>query len=92
MLNATNIAPMSGAGYPVHVRGLKISHEIAITGFDCIESSKHTSPPLTTLDIPICEKLQKSFRTRLAILNGEILLKRNNALPSKFLTRHSIGA
>ena len=41
-----------GAMRAVKARGLKVPDDISITGFDNIEFSEFTDPPLTTVDIP----------------------------------------
>jgi len=42
-----------GVLHAAHEKGLSIGSEIAIAGFDGTQESKHTEPPLTTLDIPL---------------------------------------
>jgi DNA-binding LacI/PurR family transcriptional regulator len=42
----------TGAMRAVKARGLKVPDDISITGFDNIEFSEFTDPPLTTVDIP----------------------------------------
>jgi LacI family transcriptional regulator len=45
----------TGAMRAVKARGLKVPDDISITGFDNIEFSEFTDPPLTTVDIPRTE-------------------------------------
>ena len=41
-----------GALVECRVRGLKVPDEISIVGFDNLEFSTHSNPPLTTIDVP----------------------------------------
>jgi len=41
-----------GALHAAHEKHLRIGMDIAITGFDGVQSAQFTEPPLTTLDIP----------------------------------------
>jgi LacI family transcriptional regulator len=42
-----------GALHAAHERQLRVGRDIAITGFDGVQSAQYTEPPLTTLDIPV---------------------------------------
>lgn len=41
-----------GAIVECQERGLRIPEDISVVGFDNLELSKHTNPPLTTIDVP----------------------------------------
>ncbi|MCM8759301.1 MAG: LacI family transcriptional regulator [Candidatus Omnitrophica bacterium] len=49
-----------GALSAVYKEGLRVPHDIAIIGFDNIESSKYLNVPLTTIEFPI-EKIAKKL-------------------------------
>jgi LacI family transcriptional regulator len=60
-----------GVLHAAHEKGLAIGSEIAIAGFDGTLESKHTEPPLTTLDIPLYDIACELVRMVLKHLAGE---------------------
>jgi len=70
--------------------GLEIPAEIAIVGFDDIEESRYTLPPLTTVKQPFFEQSQKAIEILYSHINGQQAHK-DITLPSKLVIRQSCG-
>ena len=50
------------------VAGIRIPHQIAVTGFDDSDLSRHTTPPLTSVRMPLYETGTAAFELLLAML------------------------
>ena len=57
--------------------GLKVPEEISIVGFDNLELSMHSNPPLTTIDVPAEQMGTAAAGYILRSLNGELVSKQN---------------
>lgn len=68
---AANDSMAYGALQAIAEVGLTIPDDIAIIGFDDLEFSSLTNPPLTTIHQPRYEMGQKSLELLIAILRGE---------------------
>jgi LacI family transcriptional regulator len=66
-----------GALVECRMRGLKVPEEISIVGFDNLELSMHSNPPLTTIDVPAEEMGTAAASYILRTLNGEPVSKQN---------------
>ena len=62
-----------GALHAVHDNRLAVGSQVAVAGFDGVQDSAHTEPPLTTLDIPVPEIARQLAGMLLKIINGEQL-------------------
>jgi len=51
--------------------GLRVPDDISLTGFDDIPFSRHTSPPLTTAQIPRAEMGERVWQMMRSVLAGE---------------------
>ncbi|MBI9098079.1 MAG: substrate-binding domain-containing protein [Spirochaetaceae bacterium] len=71
-------------------RGIKIPHEIAVTGFDNLLISSNLYPPLTTIKHPFDIQAQKAFETLLSIINKEKTLQEMR-IPTQLVIRRSCG-
>lgn len=60
-----------GALVECQAQGLKVPNDISIVGFDNLELSMHSNPPLTTIDVPAEEMGTAAAGYILASLNGE---------------------
>lgn len=60
-----------GALVECRTRGLKVPEDISIVGFDNIELSEHSNPPLTTINVPAEEMGKNAAEYLLARLNGD---------------------
>ncbi len=55
----------------IQARGIQVPDEIAVVGFDDIEDSRFTSPPLTTIRQPLDEQGKQAVDLIMAQLQGE---------------------
>ena len=60
-----------GALVECHARGLNVPDDISIVGFDNLDFSMHSNPPLTTIDVPAEEMGAVAAGQILGNLNGE---------------------
>ncbi|MEW6505216.1 MAG: LacI family DNA-binding transcriptional regulator [Chloroflexota bacterium] len=60
-----------GALRAIHEKGLQAGKQIAIAGFDGIEDTEHTHPPLTTVRQPVYEIARQLIRLLVKLINGE---------------------
>jgi len=81
-----------GAMRAAHERGLDVGRDLAVAGYDGIEDSEHTQPPLTTLRQPIYDHARRLVRMLLALIAGEPLAERQIVVQPELLVRGSTGA
>ncbi len=63
---------------------------MSVIGFDDLEESMYSSPPLTTIRQPLYEQGRKATEMLLAMLQGEKVPERV-ALPTELIIRQSCG-
>jgi LacI family transcriptional regulator len=80
-----------GALHAAHEHGLAIGQELAIAGFDGVQDSRHTEPPLTTLDIPVPDIARQLAQMLLSKINGVPLETDEMIIRPKLLIRASTG-
>jgi LacI family transcriptional regulator len=80
-----------GVLHAAHEKGLSIGEEIGIAGFDGSPESLHTSPPLTTLDIPVYDVAHELASMVVKSLEGEILPEPHREIQTRLLVRESTG-
>ncbi len=71
-------------------RGLSVPGQVSVVGFDDMEESKFSSPPLTTIRQPLYEQGRVATETLLSLLAGENVPERV-ALPTSLVVRQSCG-
>jgi LacI family transcriptional regulator len=69
--------------------GLRLGHELAVTGFDGLTDSAHTQPPLTTLDQPVYEIARQLVRMLLATIEGQTLEQPHVQIRPELILRSS---
>lgn len=74
----------------IQTRGIQVPDEIAVVGFDDIEDSQFTSPPLTTVRQPLQEQGKHAVDLILAQLHKEVVHDTIN-LPTELMVRQSCG-
>lgn len=62
-----------GALVECHARGLNVPDDISIVGFDNLEFSLHSNPPLTTINVPAEDMGRAAAQYILGNLNGETM-------------------
>lgn len=78
-----------GALQAIHEAGFAIPQDIAVVGFDDLEFSAFTNPPLTTIRQPRYEMGKKSMEILIKILQGEEKNGINLCLPFELVIRNS---
>jgi DNA-binding LacI/PurR family transcriptional regulator len=72
--------------------GLRVPHDMSVVGFDNIEASAYTTPPLTTVHQPFSELGHQAFSLLLSMLDGNVVNPPNVLLPADLIFRGSTGA
>ncbi|OGN95580.1 MAG: hypothetical protein A2Z71_04720 [Chloroflexi bacterium RBG_13_50_21] len=65
-----------GVLHAAHEAHLSVGKNLAVAGFDGVQDSLYSQPPLTTVDQPICEIAHQLVRMLLAEISGEPLPER----------------
>lgn len=71
-------------------RGFSVPDCIAVTGFDDLQESRHTIPPLTTVRQPLYQMGYRAVELLVAQLRGENI-PRVSTLPTTLIVRQSCG-
>jgi LacI family transcriptional regulator len=72
-------------------RGLQVGQDLAVAGFDGVQASKFTEPPLTSLDIPVYDIARQLVGMLIAEIAGQPLPDRHLVLQPRLLIRESTG-
>ena len=81
-----------GALAECQTRGLKVPNDVSVVGFDNIEFSAHSNPPLTTIDVPAERMGLTAANHILGTLNGEHVTRHNPVEVELFLRGSSAPA
>jgi DNA-binding LacI/PurR family transcriptional regulator len=79
-----------GALQAISEAGLKVPEDIAVVGFDDLEFSGFTNPPLTTIRQPRYEMGQKSMEVLVGVLRGDEENGRKICLAPELVIRKSV--
>jgi LacI family transcriptional regulator len=80
-----------GVLHAVHEQGRVIGVDIAVAGFDGVQDSLHTVPPLTTLDIPVAEIAQHLVSLLVQNLGNKRVQPQEIVVEPELLIRASTG-
>ena len=80
-----------GVLHAAHEFGRKVGQDFAVAGFDGVQASKHTEPPLTSLDIPVYDVARQLVRMLVAEISGQPLNERQVTIHPRLLVRASTG-
>ena len=69
--------------------GVRVPHDLSVVGFDDIDISQHTHPPLTTVHQPIRLKGETAVRTLLAMIEGRERRPASVRLETRLIIRES---
>ena len=69
--------------------GLKVPHDVAVIGFDNVESARFSSPSLTTVSQPIYEQAGKAFHMAMDLIKSKRV--GNYTLGTEMVIRESCG-
>jgi LacI family transcriptional regulator len=78
-----------GVLHALQEKGFKVGAEVGVTGFDGVQVSQHTSPPLTTLDVPVSEIARQLVRMLAKELNHEFVDEGRVVIQPRLLVRAS---
>jgi LacI family transcriptional regulator len=80
-----------GVLHAAHEKGLLVGQDLGVAGFDGVQVSGHSEPPLTTLDIPVYDIARQLVKMLQAEMNNQPLPDRRVLLQPKLLVRESTG-
>jgi LacI family transcriptional regulator len=80
-----------GAMRAAQERGLAVGPELAIAGFDGIEASEHSHPPLTTIYQPVYDIGRRVCSMLVTIIEGDELPEAQLVIEPKLIIRQSTG-
>lgn len=80
-----------GAMSAIHESGLRVPKDIALVGFDDIETARYMTPPLTTVHQDMFGQGQLAVRRLLARINGAEFAIETKILPTELVIRRSCG-
>ena len=80
-----------GAMAAIHESGLRVPEDIALVGFDDIETAQYTHPPLTTVHQDLLGQGQLAVNLLLARINGTTSAVETKVLPAELVVRRSCG-
>lgn len=86
---AANDAMALGALKAIREKGLKVPDDISIVGFDNIEVTNHTLPPLTTMSVRMEEMGAKAVTMIRDIIDGKKSLQEKILVPVDLVERKS---
>jgi len=72
-------------------RGMMVGRDLAVAGYDGIEESEHTQPPLTTLRQPVYETARKLAVMLISTIRGEPCEDHQIILQPELIVRESTG-
>ena len=88
---ASNDLTAIGALRAIQQRGLRVPEDISLVGFDDIELSQLTGPPLTTIQLSRTEIGQKAFHALLTLLQGKSQRGEEYPVETHLVVRQSTG-
>src|SRR5690348_7528845 len=71
--------------------GLRVPEDLSVVGFDDIDISQHTNPPLTTVHQPIRQKGESAVRLLLSVVERRDLPPEQLRLETRLIVRGSTG-
>ena len=71
--------------------GLRVPEDVSVVGFDDIDISQHTNPPLTTVHQPIRRKGESAVRLLLSVVQRRDLPPEQLRLETRLIVRGSTG-
>jgi LacI family transcriptional regulator len=81
-----------GVLHAAHEQGLIVGKDVAVVGFEGVQESRHTEPPLTTLDIPVAEIAQQLMRLLIEHMDHQTIEVREIVVKPELRIRASTGS
>jgi LacI family transcriptional regulator len=88
---AANDQMAIGALAAIHESGLRVPEDIALVGFDDIETARYTHPPLTTVHQDLLGQGRLAVNMLLGRINGAQSAVETKVLPAELVVRRSCG-
>ena len=80
-----------GAMAAIHEQGLRVPGDIALVGFDDIETGRYMNPPLTTVHQDMLGQGQMAVRMLISRINGTEAAVETKVFPTAVVIRQSCG-
>jgi DNA-binding LacI/PurR family transcriptional regulator len=80
-----------GALRALHIAGLRIPEDMSVVGFDDIDISHTTHPPLTTVRLSRAELGRTAFEALHRAITGEAIRGKKYTLETRLVVRESTG-
>jgi LacI family transcriptional regulator len=80
-----------GAMRAAHEHGLVVGRDVAVAGYDGIEDSEHTQPPLTTINSSVYDLARRLVTMVCAMVAGEPLAEPRSLVEPEIIIRGSTG-
>jgi LacI family transcriptional regulator len=80
-----------GVLHAFHEIGLAVGTDVAVAGFEGVQDSHHTEPPLTTLDIPVAEIARQLAELLIEHINNRTVEIREIVIEPRLIVRASTG-
>jgi DNA-binding LacI/PurR family transcriptional regulator len=80
-----------GVIHAAHERGLTVGQNLAVAGFDGVQASAYTEPPLTTLDTLVYDIARQLVRLLVGEITHQPLPERCSVIQPRLLVRQSTG-
>jgi len=80
-----------GVLHAAHEMDLQIGRDLAVAGFDGVQASRYSEPPLTTLDIPVYDIARQLVKMLVSEIQGIEIPQRRVVYQPKLLIRESTG-
>jgi LacI family transcriptional regulator len=80
-----------GVLHAAHEMGMLIGSDMAVAGFDGVQASRYTEPPLTTLDIPVYDIARQLVKMLVSEIEGILIPEHRVVYQPKLLIRESTG-
>jgi LacI family transcriptional regulator len=80
-----------GVLHALHEIGLVVGTDVAVAGFEGVQDSHHTEPPLTTLDIPVAGIAQQLVQLLIDYINNQTMEIREIVIEPQLVVRSSTG-
>jgi LacI family transcriptional regulator len=81
-----------GVLHAVHEQGLTVGEDVAVAGFEGVQESLYTEPPLTTLDIPVGETARQLVQLLIEHMENQTLKIREIVVEPELRIRASTGS
>jgi DNA-binding LacI/PurR family transcriptional regulator len=80
-----------GAIRAIRDRGLRVPEDVAVVGYNNIDVSAYTEPPLTTVNTPMHEMGVVAMTLLDQMIKGELIEKERIVMPTELIIRQSCG-